>query len=521
MLDIILNSKSKTFLAFCFCFLLGIIIFSIFGWQIKFVYLYLSFFIFASLIIFCWQNKKLVFLFFCFLVFLFGVFRYQLAYPLSDNDISKHYGETLDLQVVVSDEPDVRQDGVRYIVETHSYASVRGKIYLQSKLYPRYNYGDELQLTCRIDQPEALTNGFRYDKYLARLGVFAICTNPQVQKIGENKGNFFYTNIYKLKNSVAQKIQALWSEPQASFMAGLLYGYRGGLGDYNDLFNRTGVSHIVAISGYNISIIASVLSTILIYLWVPRKKAFWLVVSGIILFVIFTGAGASVVRAGVMGIIVLLSKQFGRLSRMTNVLTLAVVLMALQNPLVLIWDAGFQLSLAATCGIVFLSPIVSLFLRGSTPTLVRGEGVAVAFGASKIRSFFEITKKGFLAVCGRLGMTETFSAIIATLPLILYQFGRLSIVAPLVNLLVLWIIPYIMLIGFLSVMLGFIFYPLGQLLAYLAHFGLQYILIIVKWFGELKFAAVDIKISWWGMVIMYVVLIYFVNRNIKQILKKY
>ena len=128
-------------------------------------------------------------------------------------------------------------------------------------------------------------------------------------------------------------------------MAGLLYGERSGLPlELADNFSRTGVSHIIAVSGYNISIVALALMSLFINLGLARPRAFWLVVAGIILFVIFTGAGASVVRAGIMGLIVLLAGQLGRLSRIGNVLIFTAALMLLFNPYVLIWDAGFQLS---------------------------------------------------------------------------------------------------------------------------------------------------------------------------------
>jgi competence protein ComEC len=406
----------------------------------------------------------------------FSVIRYQLVFPLSEVKVGQQ-----NFVAYVATEPDVRLNGVNYIVKIEHGAwnmeQTSQKIYLKQNLYHRYNYGDVLQINCDLQKPEALPD-FRYDMYLAKQGVFTVCQNSIVEKIAEGKGNFLKRNLLIIKNILAERINVLWHEPKAGFVAGLLYGYRGGLGDLQELFNKTGVSHIIAISGYNISLIATLLSTILIYLWLPRKKAFWLIVLGIILFVIFTGASASVIRAGVMGIIVLLAKQVSRLSRMINVLLLAVVIMALQNPLVLVWDAGFQLSLAATCGILFIAPL--------------------------------IVYKWF-------GINETLSAIIATLPLILYQFGRLSIVSPVVNLLILWSVPFIMFFGFLAVLTSFVFYPLGQVLAWITGFGLQYIISVVKWFGSLSFSAVDIRISWWIMVVMYGVMVYVVVKSRKYI----
>ena len=494
-------------MAFCFCFLAGILAMSLVDKKFSFVYLYLSLFIFISFIIIFWRDKKIRFVIFCILFIILGIVRYWLALP--DDEIKE--GQ-IRITGDVASEPDVRQDGVRYIVQTQNFASVRGKIYFKYQLYPRFNYGDQLQINCELQMPEAFDD-FRYDKYLAARGVFLVCNNPRIEKIGENGGNFVFGNLLKLKNAVANKVSALWQEPYAGFMAGMLYGYRGGLGELNDLFAKTGISHIIAISGYNISIIASVLITIFIYLLIPRKKAFWLVVSGIILFVIFTGASPSVMRSGVIGILVLLARQIGRVSRINNAILLAACFMVLSNPFVLIWDAGFQLSFLATLGLVYLSP---LFVIPTDPPMRRRvEGSLSSTSKSAInKTVLKSKVKGFLA---SLGMTEvltaTLSAIIATLPLILYQFGRLAIVALPVNILVLWIIPFLMLGGFLAVIFSFIFFPLGQVIAWITFVGMKYVVVIVEFFGNLKFAAIDLQIPLWAMVGMYGIMIYFVVRH--------
>lgn len=474
-------------MTFCFCFLASVVVASLLELKIDLLYLYLALFILATFLIIYWHDKNKKFVVICLLLIVLGVGRYLLAFPISQNDVSNFTGQKIELLGYVATEPDIRMDGVRYIV--HSTNKIKGNIYLKQNLYPRYNYGDKLQLSCNLERPEEF-DGFRYDMYLARYNVFAICQNAKVEKVGDGEGNFLFRGIFSLKQVVASRINKLWHEPSASFMAGLLYGYRGGLGELNELFSRTGVTHIVAISGYNISIIATVLITICVQLLIPRKKAFWLITGGIILFVLFAGASASVVRAGIMGIIVLLAKQMGRTSQVGNVMVLTAVLMTLHNPLILIWDAGFQLSFVATLGLVYLSPLL---------------------------------KKYFLKIPEVFGLQEsvvsTLSAIIATLPLILFQFGRLSIVAPVVNVLILWLIPFIMLFGFLAVLLSFIFYSIGELVAWIALVGLQYITIVVKWFAGLKFAAVDLKIGMFVMILLYLGLFYWIyKKNINKII---
>jgi competence protein ComEC len=270
-------------------------------------------------------------------------------------------------------------------------------------------------------------------------------------------------------------------------MAGLLYGYRGGLGSLNTDFARTGVSHIVAVSGYNISLVTSICMIILIRLfWIPRKTAFWIIVSGIVLFVVFTGASSSVVRAGVMAIIVLLGGYLGRPRRTVNALVATAVVMVAVNPLILFWDVGFQLSFLSTLGIIYLSPPL----------------------AGKLNFLSE--KFGL-----RDSLVSTLSAIMATLPLLLFQFGQVSLVAPVVNMLVLWIVPYVMMIGFAAVGTSWVWYTGGQFVAWVAYVGMMYVVMVVRWFASFPWAAINITLPMWAMVIIYVLIFRWamINKN--------
>lgn len=512
ILENIINSKSKTFITFCFCFLLGVLVISLIDRRVNFVWLYLLSFIILSFMVIYWKNFKFRFILICLGIVLLGVWRYELAIPFLKNNISNFSGRTMVVQGYVETEPDLRQDRVNYIVKVvpDEFSQAQGKIYFRANLYPRYNYGDKLKIVCELELPKVYDN-FHYDKYLANLGVFVICNKPLIEKIGEGEGNFLMSGILFLKNKVAEKVNSLWLEPAAGFMAGILYGYRGGLGSLNELFARTGITHIIAISGYNISIIVSILLLVFVNFSISRKKSFWIITVGIVLFTIFTGASASVVRACVMGVLVLIAKQIGRLSRIGNVLIFTAVTMVLINPFVLVWDAGFQLSFLSTLGLVYLSPIFFIILRSHSD-----EGsfeVNGQWNTKKVINLLYLYFERFLAVCNRLGMTESLSAIIATLPLILFQFGRFSIVALPVNLLVLWIIPFLMLGGFLAVFFSLIFFPLGQVIAWVTWVGIKYVISVVEFFGGLKFSALDITIPWWLMIMMYLAIIYVIWRK--------
>ena len=481
------HSKSRTFLVFCFCFLLGITYVSLTEKFISFWYLVS---VFGVLLVACFLWKSSVaprFVIVCALFFVLGFIRYQIAFPPDNAEFIHTYAEKkVSFIGFVSSEPDIRIDGVRYRVRvkyfTDTDEKIKGEVYMKGDLYPRYEYGQKLEIHCKVEKPEPIEdneNGttFRYDRYLSRMNIYALCQNPLVTPTEEIRGNIFYSYIFSFKTVLANKITHIWHEPYASFVAGLLYGYRGGLGSLNDLFSITGVTHIVAISGYNITIIATIFIALCKTLYIPRKKASGVVVGGIMLFVIFTGASASVVRAGIMGVLVLIAKQSSRKSAIGNVLVLTAVIMTIQNPFVLIWDAGFQLSFLATMGLVYLSPIIEKYM-------------------SKLPNILGIKES----------LISTLSAIIATLPLILFQFGRLSIVAPIVNILILWIIPWIMIAGAVTVAFSFASIVCARILGCVAFIGMEYIIRVVRFFAYLPFASVELRIHPVSMVLLYIML---------------
>src|SRR3989338_1354304 len=475
------SSKSKTFVAFCFCFLLGVVVASLRDQRELHLFFILVFFVCLGLSCVCAKQKTCQCVCIALFCFTGGMLRYAFVFPHDSTHIFSLNGEHAELTGMVADEPDVRIDGVRYIIDAQSRdADFSGRVYLTLGLYPRYSYGDTVAVLCDLETPEP-SDTFRYDMYMARIGVFSVCEKPVVKKIGDNQGARWFTKILNIKMRLAERIYSLWHEPYASLVAGLLYGYRGGLGTLNTAFNRTGVTPLIAISGYNISVIATIIRTTLIRVWIPRKKAFYLVVGGIILFVIFTGASASVVRAGIMGILVLVAQQAGRLSQTLNVILLTVVLMVFHNPLILFWDAGFQLSCGSTLGIVYLSPIV----HNKCAWIPELLGLRESF-------------------------TSTMSAILFTFPLIVFQFGRFSAVAPVVNVLILWTIPWIMLASALTLLLSFISRFLFWLPHAVASFGMMYVVSVVKFFSGFPFASIDFRMPLFSMIAIYALLITYI-----------
>ena len=498
LLQNIISSKSKTFLAFCFCFIAGASLSSLLNSNDLLFPIFILFFIVLACAVFWWYQKLSRFIFLLGVFFILGSLRFLITFPIIDEENIAYYINS-DVQFVgiVDEEPVVQEKSVTYVIEVHEIKSgnekISGKVILKSPLYPEFFYGDKLEVKCKLESPQnnmSQQSAFRYDKYLAQKNIWSVCVFPKITKLSDSENFSIMRVLLSGKKSLEHVIENLWAEPKSSFMGGLLYGNRSDLPqDLKNNLSRTGVTHIIAISDFNITIIGTILLSISIYAGFRRKQAFWVVSFCIIIFVIFTGATASVIRAGIMGIIVLLARHLGRSSRIFPVLVLTAAIMVLLNPYVVVWDAGFQLSFLSTLGLVYGVPIIE--------------------------------KYSFIKIPGKMGelilenFYSTIAAIIFTLPLILFQFGNLSIIAPIVNVLILWIIPWLMLGGFLSVIAGCFYLPGGKFLASGVGLGMDYILSIVSWFGSLRWSAIDFKIPFYVMILAYCFIVYFVAKNRK------
>lgn len=366
--------------------------------------------------------------------------------------------------------------------------SGKGRILISVPAYSGYNYGDILKVACTLKIPENISEDFDYRMYLAKEDIFYECKNPKLEKIDSGGGSAIFSALIAIKNKFNQKISTLIPAPQSGLMSGLILGGDDFLSkEYQEAFSKTGTTHIVAVSGYNVTIIAEYLMILGIFLGLWRKQAFWFAAIGIILFVIITGLAASALRAGVMGILLIWAMKNGRLANSQNAIIFAAVAMLVVNPLLFRWDVGFQLSFLATLGIIYLYPMFE-------DRLVKKQK---AFGLTEI-------------------LFLTLSAQIFVLPVILYNFGRLSIISPLANLLVLPIIPLTMLLGFGAAAIGLVSNSLGQIMAWLAYLPLRYETEVIRYLAGFRYSSVKFGLPWWGVAVWYVVLFILLCRKEKR-----
>lgn len=338
--------------------------------------------------------------------------------------------------------------------------------------YPRYKLGDIIASRGMFEAKpyNGITNGMLFSSYQ--------------EKRGEEDAGVFFGLLFASKEAFNAHIDSALPEPHASFMKGLLLGERAAMpADLVQKFKQAGVSHIVALSGYNITLVGALLVDVLLLMTIPFRAAFWIAGSSIVLFVLLTGAQASVVRAAIMGILVLVAAREGRMYHMTNALIFAGATMLSIHPYLLRFDVGFQLSFLATIGLIYLTALVDRmlgYIEYRARILLQGKRL----GPQKEHRIVNGVKKI---------LSETIAAQLAVLPLLAYLFGGVSVIAPVSNLFVLAAIPYAMILGFFTGALGFIWQPMSITAGWLAWIVLQYELGVINFFSTMSFSFISIS----------------------------
>lgn len=419
-----------------------------------------------------YKNKYAAVAAFIIFVFAFGIWR-------TDNSLQKvsqaeSVGKNIEGNVVTIKSSD-SIFGQNLIVEFENEI----KILLQVPAYPKFKYGDVLKIKCELKIIENKNSDFDYRMYMAKDEVLYKCEESKFEKISENGGSKILGYVLKLRDKFDGNIIRSIPMPEGALASGILLGGTKGLSEeiQND-FSRTGMTHIVAVSGYNVTIIAEYLILIGIFIGLWRKQAIWFALFGIAIFVIMIGMPASAVRAGVMSSVLLWAIKNGRLSSSENAIIFAGFIMLMINPLLLRWDVGFQLSMFATLGIVLTS---------------------------------ELWEKSFIKKHKTFGISEiialSLSAQVFVLPIIAYNFGKISLISLLANVLILPIVPISMLLVFLVAIFDFIFPLLAIIFSWLSFIALHYEIEIIKLLSDFPRASADINFNGYAVFFYYFILI--------------
>ncbi len=294
-----------------------------------------------------------------------------------------------------------------------------------------------------------------------------------------------------LRESFERVLESSLPDPESSLAAGIILGRSANFSsDFLEALRRTGTLHIIAVSGYNITIVAANVQKFFELLRIPLLISWWGAVLAVILFTLLVGAPASAVRAAIMGIVVLIGKRIGRASSQRLALTFAAFLMLFWRPDLLRFDLGFQLSFLATIGIFWMAPLVE-------DKILRKKRL---WGLEKIFS-------------------ETLAAQILVSPWLLYKFGNLSTFGIFANLIILPLLPLAMFLSFITAIAGFFSETASLIIAPAAYLLLAFMVGAIRNVSAIPFAYFQSEtFPLWLIILVYAIIFmilvkYYKNKN--------
>jgi len=421
-----------------------------------------------------------------------GILRFDARDTFASAFFENQVGKEVSFVGTIIDEPDERQENQKLNIKIKQEKE-EVEILATLDFSERYLYGDEVKVEGVLERSENFLTDqgkvFDYINYLRKDRIEFVMYYPEVRILSRGGGSAIRRALFSVKNAFLEHIDANIKVPESLLLGGLILGERGAFSEeLRQQFIDTGTIHIVALSGYNVTIVAEWF--IKFFEFLPGVMSIWAGILAIFLFVLMTGAPATAVRAGVMAVLALIARATGRNYDVARALILAGVLMVIINPMILRYDASFQLSFIATVAVIFLAP--------------------------KFMKYFQWVPKSFGL---RDVVAVTCAAYIFVLPMILYKMGNLSLTALPANILILPFIPATMLLGFFTGLAGIVWYALAVPFGFLSSILLGYELWVVDILSSFSFSSFTIPN--FPLILTLAIYAYFIYRLFGRNIKKF
>jgi competence protein ComEC len=418
-----------------------------------------------------------------FVLLALGILRMSLADTPMPRVFAAQIKHHVSYQGIVASDPD-RRDTEQLVDVSVTQSGEHTKILAIAPLYPEVAVGERVTLsgTLAVPQPFATDDGrtFAYDKYLQKDGARFEIEHAYLDEVAPAPWYSLPAFFARIKHLFLNGIAAALPEPSASLAAGLAIGGKSGLGTaLEQSFVLSGLVQLVVLSGYNVMIVAE---GAMLFIGALRLSRKWQAIAGalaVILFVLIAGLSSTALRAALMALIALYARATGRSYAASRALLAVIFLMLLWSPLILAYDPGFDLSVAATAGLIWLAPLIEVRLA-------------------------RVPSDSW-----RVGIATTLAAQAAVLPLLLYDTGNLSLVSIPANLLTMPIVPFAMAAAAIAALAGILLGHFAFIIAFPAYLATSYIIWIARTASALPLAAFAIPaFSFWLVLAAYAALAY-------------
>jgi competence protein ComEC len=433
----------------------------------------------------------------CLFAFLGGSLRFASSLPQVDEHSLCFYNDEgpAEIQGVVADEPDVAARSCSLKLSASEISidgetqDVTGITLIQLPRYPLYHYGDVLQVTGELETPTPFDD-FDYRSYLAQQGIYSVIYYPKVEILDSGQGFAPLEWLYSFRGRLSDSLAQALPEPQGSLAQGILLGIRGNIPDsLEQAFSRTGTAHILAISGLHVGIVIGMVLIFGVLLFGRRRSIYiWLALVTIWLYALLTGMHPPVVRAAIMGSLFLIAEYLGRQRNAITALAFAAAVMVGLQPQIL-WSVSFQLSFLAMAGLILFYPYFQAWGRRGI-TAISGDRESLTTAGNLVTDGFALS----------------LAAIVATWPLIAYNFDVVSLVGLPATFFSLIALPAIIVTAALVAFAGLFAPLLAQILGWLAWLFLSYLILVVQAFDALPFSSFQVAVHPWQLWAYYVAL---------------
>jgi competence protein ComEC len=479
--------KYNNLILFSITLIFASIFFTVFDIDSKMLLFLLSLFCYLILFIFL-SNKRnthnlIIFPVIFLALFFAGSRVYTQKEEIKNNSLKSYIGQKVSLEGVVTEIPDKREASNYFVlgelVNIKTGQVFDGeKILLKTGIFANYEFGEKIAVEGKLSlpfsfptKPDETEGVFDYKKYLSIDDIgytMSFASSSSIKKEKSLKGE-----LYTLKEYLNKGSKAFIKEPESGLLSGILFGEKHALADEElDKFTRTGLIHIVVLSGYNISLILSWSLFLLAFLPFMMSQILSLLL--VFIFIIMTGASTTAIRSGVMAAIYLLSKISGRVYLGVNTLFVAGAGISFYNPKIAAYDPSFHLSFLATLGLLVFTPYFDHLVRRQI----------------KWKALREI-------------VSTTLAVHLMVVPYIVWYIKKISLIGLLSNIIVAPLIPAAMISGMFFVISYIVFPAVGAFTFFIPFVFLHSIVYLNDKLSMIPFASVSISISFSLMMFLY------------------
>ena len=451
-----------------------------------------------------------------------GIIKSQIDFNSTDTNSAYYLRNNISdvyLSGVIDNLPEYSNNRVRYtvnaetIVTANDTLSISGKVLVilkQTKETSERDTVPELEAGDRVimygdlkDAPDETNPGdFNYRNYLALndvVKIFKVYFNSDVEILSRNNLNYFEQNIvYPARKYAIQNIKENIGGDEGAFLNGLVTGYRADFSkELKEDFVKAGVMHLIAVSGLNVAYIIIFLTITFSLLRIPLNIKIYLIITALIFYCFFTGAAASIVRAVIMGSLMILNYRVQRKINFLNVIGFSALVILLFDARQL-FDAGFILSYSAVISIVII------FDRINT------------FAGKKFDDWVKDWRKIFYY--GYITLLTSIAAQIGVLPITIKYFEKVSFSGIFTNIIAIPLSNFSLAMGFIQVLTGIVSEYFSSLVAEVNFVLLHLQIMFIKWAAGLEYSYIEVfGFSTVLIAVYYILLLLLLSVNKKNI----